>query len=274
MVRDRESIAQLIADKVLAERNRVFDQWNASRMPHYCWVDGLLPEDLAKELAACLPPIESLNRYSTLRERKRSSSDPAKYEPLVRETMYAFQQPLVVKAIGELIQRQLQGDPTFYAGGVSAMGRGDFLNPHIDNSHDSEGQLYRALNLLYYISPGWAFENGGNLELWDPRVSASVTIVSAFNRLVIMATDDKSWHSVSKVLVDESRYCLSNYFFCVASPTGQAFRQVTTFKGRPEEPVKNVLLRADGAVRNLLGKYVPAVTGQKKYRRSSNAGRG
>ena len=47
------------------------------------------------------------------------------------------------------------------------MGRNGFLNPHIDNSHDGDIRLYRALNLLYYVFPSWQRSNGGNLELWD-----------------------------------------------------------------------------------------------------------
>ena len=35
------------------------------------------------------------------------------------------------------------------------MTEGDFLNPHIDNSHDAKRERYRRLNLLYYVSPGW-----------------------------------------------------------------------------------------------------------------------
>jgi len=266
---DRESIARLIADRIAQNGDATFEQWRASRAPHYCWIDDLLPAELASAISECLPAPDSLRPFSTIRERKRSSSNPADYAPLIREAMYAFQQPVVVKAIGELLQLDLQADPTFYAGGVSAMGFGDFLNPHVDNSHDGAGRLYRAVNLLYYISPDWSERNGGNLELWDSKVRSAVTIVSAFNRLVIMATDDQSWHSVCKVRVDEVRYCLSNYFFCESSPTGKPFRQVTTFTGRPEEPVKRAYLKiSDSVVRNALGKYVPVLTGQKSYRRS------
>lgn len=47
---------------------------------------------------------------------------------------------------------------------------------------DLSNRLYRALNLLYYVSPGWRLENGGNLELWDEHVTTPMTVESRFNR--------------------------------------------------------------------------------------------
>ena len=65
----------------------------------------------------------------------------------------------------------------------------DFLNPHIDNSHDASKKNFRRLNLLYYVSPEWVLNNGGNLELWDKKVEKFKTIIAKFNRLVVMKTD-------------------------------------------------------------------------------------
>ena len=69
-----------------------------------------------------------------------------------------------------------------------------------------------ADGLLYYVTPGWRLENGGNLELWDCAVRRNVTLVSQFNRLVLMETTPWSWHSVSPVVADGFRCCVSNYY--------------------------------------------------------------
>uniref|UniRef100_UPI004053B2CD 2OG-Fe(II) oxygenase n=1 Tax=Qipengyuania sp. GPGPB31 TaxID=3023518 RepID=UPI004053B2CD len=53
------------------------------------------------------------------------------------------------------------------------------------------------MNLLYYVTPDWAEKAGGNLDLWDDSVSEPVTIPSTFNRLVLIETNPRSWHSVS-----------------------------------------------------------------------------
>ncbi|EGH74806.1 hypothetical protein PSYAR_30109, partial [Pseudomonas syringae pv. aceris str. M302273] len=45
------------------------------------------------------------------------------------------------------------------------------------------------------------------------QVKSQKTIVSAFNRLVVMETNKDSWHSVSAVSVSTARCCVSNYYF-------------------------------------------------------------
>lgn len=72
------------------------------------------------------------------------------------------------------------------------MFKDDFLNSHIDNSHDSSRNLYRRLNLLYYAPPDWTLESGENLERWDDKVKTQKTITSKLNRLVAMQTNKTS----------------------------------------------------------------------------------
>jgi Rps23 Pro-64 3,4-dihydroxylase Tpa1-like proline 4-hydroxylase len=132
------------------------------------------------------------------------------------------------------------------------MGKGDFLNPHIDNSHDSVRARYRRLNLLYYISRDWRDEYGGNFELWDPAVQRPTMITSKYNRLVVMETNKYSWHSVNPVVVDKNRCCISNYYFSKSCPESSDYYHVTSFVGRPNER----LLRAWGRVDNFARQWI------------------
>jgi hypothetical protein len=129
------------------------------------------------------------------------------------------------------------------------MFNGDFLNPHIDNSHDGTRTLYRRLNLLYYVSPDWVLDNGGNFELWDSSVTKQKTVLAKFNRLLVMETNKLSWHSVSKVAIDRPRCCVSTYVFSLESPDKTDYFHVTSFLGRPEEPTRRVLGRIDNTLR-------------------------
>jgi hypothetical protein len=57
--------------------------------------------------------------------------------------------PAVVEAIEQITGIQgLIPDHNLYAGGFSLMEKGHYLNPHLDNFHDKDQQLFRALNLL------------------------------------------------------------------------------------------------------------------------------
>jgi hypothetical protein len=177
--------------------------------------------------------------------------------PLIRDALFGFQAPGVIEAVTAITGlRDMVGDPKLYAGGISAMTRGQFLDPHIDNSHDSEGRLYRVLNLLYYVTPEWRSENGGNLELWDEAVRERLEIPSLFNRLVIMETNQTSWHSVNRVRVNGRRCCVSNYYFSPHSPNGVEVSHITFFHGRPEQPLRRLLASADGHARTLLRRLI------------------
>ena len=144
------------------------------------------------------------------------------------------------------------------------MVQGDFLNPHIDNSHDAKRQRFRRLNLLYYVSPHWTLENGGNFELWDEARVVQKTLVSRANRLVVMETTNTSWHSVSPVVADEPRCCISNYYFSGISPDESDYYHVTCFSGRPEQKVEKALGIVDNALRNVISKTLKITTGKRR----------
>jgi hypothetical protein len=147
------------------------------------------------------------------------------------------------------------------------MEKDDFLNPHLDNSHDGDQEKYRIIHLLYYVSPNWQQEYGGNLELWDTKVSIPTEIHAKFNRLVVMETNNISYHSVNKVRFDGRRVCVSNYFFCKDSSNLKQFKHVTTFHGRPEEPLKKVAFMLTYKIfLNTIAKLLPSLVKNNKHR--------
>ena len=126
------------------------------------------------------------------------------------------------------------------------MGKDQFLNPHLDNSHDKDRNLWRVLNLLYYVTPSWEKEYGGNLELWPNGLeNKPITIHSKFNRLVVMATHQTSLHSVSPVQFEGYRCCVSNYYFSKHPFKVDDRFHVTSFRGRPNEKIKDKILQLD-----------------------------
>lgn len=267
LLTDAAEIGRLIANRLRAEVPALRDQWQRSRPVRHLVVDSLLPDDDVRGLAEVFPPDDSLVRKATLRERKSVGVDVGKYHPAVAAHLFAFQQPEVVEVVTEITG--LLGsvpDPTLYASGISVMNEADYLRPHLDNSHDGDQKLYRVANLLFYVTPGWHEANGGNLELWEPRVREQVTVESRFNRLVVMETNPRSWHSVSRVATAGRRMCVSNYYFSPQSPTGAEYHNVTSFIGRPEEPVIRTLLRADSAILNVLGRALPFLLRRNPHR--------
>ncbi|HET9628136.1 MAG TPA: 2OG-Fe(II) oxygenase, partial [Novosphingobium sp.] len=140
--------------------------------------------------------------------------------------------------------------------------QGAYLRPHLDNSHDRTRARYRALNLLFYVTPDWSEEAGGSLQLWDEGPSgAPRTIPSLFNRLVVMATDRHSWHSVSEVREPGPRCCVSNYYFSRQSPEADDYFHATSFRPEHARGLSDLAMRADNALRTTILK----LTGNKLF---------
>jgi Rps23 Pro-64 3,4-dihydroxylase Tpa1-like proline 4-hydroxylase len=231
----------------------------------YVAIENLLPEADAQAISKAFDPQNSAWReMNSFREKKLTTKQFQNFDPILKEITFAFQEKEVVDLISRItgIQKQVP-DSKLYAGGLSMMRESDFLDPHIDNSHDQSRKYYRRLNLLYYVTPEWRLENGGNLELWDKGVHSPVTIESKFNRLVLMETHKFSWHSVSPVTKQNSfRKCVSNYYFSEESPNGGVYYHVTSFMARPSQPLKRLFCRVDNAARMLVRKIKPGGIGQ------------
>ena len=243
------------------------DQWNnpTDTATRHFILDNLLPREGVEEIYAAFPKnAEGFFDRESFREKKRTSADLSKYNSVLSDITYAIQDPRVVAKISELCgMKNIEPDPQLYAGGLSMMFQTDFLNPHIDNSHDAQRNRYRRLNLLYYVSPDWVYENGGNFELWDKKRTNAKTVVSHQNRLVVMETNRTSWHSVSEVTADRPRCCVSNYYFSKQSPDGEHYFHVTSFSGRPEQKFRTVIGIMDNALRNAVSKILKVGRGKR-----------
>ncbi len=255
---DRKSLSNLIAEKLATSASGLQSMW-AQTGGSYCFIDDLLDDDLAKDIFNRFPTSEYMMTKKSLREFKYVAAQMNLYDPTLEEIVFAFQEPNVLGCVEDIVNiPDLLGDKRLYAGGISMMSRNQFLNPHLDNSHDADRINYRVLNLLYYVTPEWIPADGGNLELWPNGVTGKpLEIHSKFNRLVLMATNQKSWHSVSKVNSEGRRCCVSNYYFSEKSPENSNYFHVTSFRGRPEQPLRDILLRSDAFFRSSLRKIFP-----------------
>ncbi|QMU62986.1 MAG: 2OG-Fe(II) oxygenase [Flavobacteriaceae bacterium] len=215
---DRDKIAKLISNRLTRGKELLKQQYDKSKNKiGYFYIDNLLPAEIVNEI----------------------------------DNQFPYQNIEVVNCIKHICGiENLQPDEYLYAGGISSMKKNQFLNPHLDNSHDKDRNRWRVLNLLYYVTPNWNDENGGHLELWPNGLKKKqITLYSKFNRLVVMATHQLSWHSVSPVLVDSYRNCVSNYYFSNSPLRLNDKFHVTTFRGRPEQIITNQILKTDSFLR-------------------------
>ncbi len=250
-------IAGLICERLTSAKTQPNVKFVASGpgLPRNLLVDDLLPIELATAISDAFPHVSQMRRLDSFRERKYTSKSLERFDQTLTDITFAFQHPTVLSLLAEITgYSAISSDPQLYAGGLSTMVQGDFLHPHIDNSHDQNREKYRVLNALYYVSQNWSETDGGGLELWDERVRRHVEIPAVFNRLVIMETNAKSFHSVNEIVGPGERRCVSNYFFSPISPNAVETEHVTYFRGRPEDRMSRILLRIDSDVRSAIRK--------------------
>lgn len=267
----REPLARIIARHLTENKEALRTQWLASSPVRHFYLDDLLPEETAKRIHQSLPAPQELMLRDSIKERKRVGIKVEDYAPEMEAILFAFQDDAVLHIVSEITSRgELYADASLYGSGISQMAEGDFLLPHLDNSHDGDGKLYRVLNALYYITPGWPADGGGNLELWDKSMKQRVEIHAKFNRLVMMETHTESVHSVSKVTVPGGvRACISNYYFSAIPADGKEHVHKTTFFARPEDgAVKKLVLGVEGALKKSLSKLLPNSKSDTKHRRN------
>ena len=254
----QQKLSQYIKESLESKKHDLRNYFlNSGKIRHF-YLDDVLPNDVAEMVSSVFPDLKELKHNKTIRENKFIGVNLDGYNPIVKDLLFAFQDQEILNIISEITNiKDLQRDTSFYAAGISGMTKDCYLNPHLDNSHNADRSMYRALNILYYAEKDWKIENGGNLEIWPNGVKKGdgLTIFSKFNRLAVMETNNASWHSVSPITSMKGiRKCYSNYYFTKQSPVGKEYFNVTTFRARPENKLQNIALMLDGALRNVIRK--------------------
>ena len=271
---DREAITHLALERLASCRQQITAAWanpEGTSTRHF-YIDDFFPAQLARDAYAAFPiAANGFYNHASFREKKKTSAHLDDYPPILREITFALQDRRLVELIAQIVGFQhIEPDPALYAGGLSMMFKGDFLNPHIDNSHDAKRDRYRRLNSLYYVSPDWRLENGGNFELWNKDQTIPKTLVAIENRLIVMETNRTSWHSVSPVIADRPRCCISNYYFSRESPEHSDYFHVTSFTGRPDEKLKRIVGVIDNGLRNSISKTLKIGRGKHLMKRATD----
>ena len=223
---------QAIADSAILD---IFDDGRYARLavenaeryaqadpyPHISF-DNFLPADVATAITASYPDPATFDE----RWRFHNNANVRRYF-LDDATQFDHRLKLFASAVNSrsflLFLETLTGieavlpDPYFMGGGAMLTGLGGFLNIHADFNFHHKLQAWRRLNALFYLTPGWNADWGGDLELWSTDGTARVkSIAPLFNRLVIFSTTSESYHGQPEPIrcpEDEFRRVFSAFYY-------------------------------------------------------------
>jgi len=250
---------------------------SAEPFPHVV-LDRLLPDSLLEEVISEYPQAQDRSWSGARRPggpqpNKLYISDDWTVGQLARHLLNQFNSSVFVDFLEILTGIEgLIPDPHYFGGGLHQTEPGGYLTVHADFNRHPRLQLDRRLNALLYLNRDWKEEWGGYLELWDTTMShAVVKIAPAFNRLVVFATTDFSFHGHPNPLqtpLGVHRRSLALYYYSNGRPddeiSNRGRTEGTDWRARPGDTMRVNLRKA-------AKEFVPpiAITAAKKITRRS-----
>ena len=185
-------------------------------------IDNLLPADQAEAIA------ESFWDYGD--ERWEKFGLPFYNENGRKKQMYNLQEaprciemffsqfmsPSFVSQLSSCVEFDIEKADVFGAG-MNVYAPGAELKRHADFNFNNDIQMYRCLNLLYYVDE-WHPGNGGCLQLYDPDSDNVVEIPPKKNRAVLFPTHQGTPHGVSRSSNGYFRKSLGIYYYSKVAP--------------------------------------------------------
>ncbi|MHB2025850.1 MAG: 2OG-Fe(II) oxygenase [Elusimicrobiota bacterium] len=217
-------LKKIISPEAIAQTKALARKFGkASPFPHVV-IDGFLSEKLCGGLLREFPAYDR-ERFSNIygHPGKAVYENIGKLGASFLAVDNGLSSPAFLNWIGQITGiENLIHDPLYFGGGAQENISGMGLFPHIDFNRHPIFHWHRRVNLLLYLNPEWKSEWGGCLKLYREtknRKDAIKTIAPIFNRCVIFATSEKSWHGVTPIRTSTGQQCvrsrksMSVYFY-------------------------------------------------------------
>lgn len=185
--------------------SRLHDQYQVAHPFPHVVIDDFLPAAAAQGAHDLFPPPESeiwldwTKRDTVHQPRKQGIGHASRLEgvsPWLQALLFAFNSYPFLNFLQKLTGiGKLLPDPHFHGGGLHQILSGGKLAIHTDFNDLGSLDLYRRINVLFYLNKDWKPEYKGDLELWNAEPLRHVlSIAPSFNRLVVFNTNKRTFH--------------------------------------------------------------------------------
>ena len=207
-------------------------------------LENFFNEDVASAMYENFPSIDDLNvKRKSLNEYKSEDYHFERWDPVFTRVREAIKSPEWCAIMDQLTGLEgLQTTMDSLGSGVHQGKNGSFVDVHVDVNMNTEAGLWRRINLLIYLNKNWQPGYGGELEIWDKKMTkCHQKVVPGFNRAIIFYTDDNSPHGVSKLNVPEGESRKSFYTYYYTQPEAGTVYRDSKFLNRPDDALSKKL---------------------------------
>jgi len=216
---------------------------SAQPFPHIV-IEDFLPLKDANRLLALFPRQDSTiwldwkKRDTIHQPKKQGIGDASRLDdapPYLQNMISAFNSYAFLNFLEKLTGiNKILPDPYLHGGGLHQILSGGRLAIHTDFNDLKKLDLYRRINVLFFLNKNWKPQYNGNLELWDKDLRNCVhSIQPLFNRLVVFNTNKKSFHGHPHALAtptNVTRKSLALYYYTAKPEDGEEYDNQTDWQ--------------------------------------------
>jgi hypothetical protein len=214
----------------------------AQPFPHIV-LDDVFETAILDEVLSEFPDPRGVDweRFSEASSIKLATKSEQQMGPATRSFLRALNSSAFIEFLETLTGiTGLIPDPHLVGGGLHQIERGGFLKIHADFNWHDRLKLDRRVNVLIYLNKDWKEEYGGQLELWDTKMTeCKVKALPIFNRLVVFNTTSDSYHGHPEPLQcpeSRSRKSIAMYYYTNGRPIGEIHgRHSTLYQRRKDD---------------------------------------
>lgn len=243
----------------LAQDN--FHKYQSAQPFSHIVFDDFLPAEYLKEVLLEFPKIDDPQWTEFKAETENGKLASTSYDLIPPSTRYVLDQlntPPFLNFLETLTGiKGLIPDPYYVGGGMHQTKNAGHLGIHVDFNRYERLGLYRRINVIVYLNEGWEKTYGGELELWDEKMTKCYDkVLPVFNRCIIFTTSENSHHGHPDPLTcpdGMTRKSLAWYYYTATS--GGVINEdphSTLYHARPNKDHKVHIMKAKLIIRSLL----------------------
>ena len=198
---------------------------NAESYPHIV-IDNLFEDKVVLDAFNTAPkPDDTFYKYNNPLEKKFAKDKVYELSQPIQDILYELNSARFLLFLEKLTGIEgLTSDPYYRGGGIHCMGTGCKLDIHVDFNKHPKLKLDRRLNLIFFIVKDWEESWNGDFQVWSGKINngehqldkLTERVYPKFNRMVIFATSEKSYHGVPEIIncpENVFRLSLATYYY-------------------------------------------------------------